>query len=119
MQPLRTTDADTGLMPHAAAVNDKASPTKGLRMYDALKAKRWHPDFRLQDVSVAKVCQSLAAARRSPLWAAGGKKAPSTAAIASMIRRLTMSVLDREAGADLRMRCISCAALTRILEQRY
>jgi hypothetical protein len=83
-------------MPHAAAVSDKASPTKGLHVYDALKAKRWHPDFRLQDVSVAMVRQSLGAARRSPLWAAGGKKAPSTAAIASVIPLLSTLPLTVE-----------------------
>ena len=67
----------------AAEVSDKASPTKGVRFYDALKAKRWHPDFRHQDVTVAAVRGTLAAARQSPLWAPGGKKAPSSAAIAS------------------------------------
>ena len=69
----------------AAEVNDKAAPTAGVRLYDALKAKRWHPDFQLQDVTVAAVRSSLTAARRSPLWAPDGKKAPSTAAIASAI----------------------------------
>ena len=69
--------------PGAAEVSDKASPTKGVRYYDALKAKRWHPDFGLQGVTVAEVRSTLVAARQSPLWAPGGKKAPSSAAIAS------------------------------------
>ena len=79
----------------AAAVSEEASPTKGVRIYDALKAKRWHPGFRLQDVSIAAVRQTLDAARCSPLWAAGGKKAPSTAAIASGFRWLRSKSTSR------------------------
>ena len=90
-------NADADLFAHAATVSDKASPTKGIRIYDALKATRWHPDFRLQNVSIAAVRLSLAAARCSPLWAAGGKKAPSTAAIASMINRFTMCCTELRA----------------------
>ncbi len=66
----------------AGEVSDKASPTKGVRFYDALKAKRWHPEFGLRGVTVMAVRGTLAAARQSPLWAPGGKKAPSSAAIA-------------------------------------
>ena len=70
------------LIPGAAEVSDKASPSKGVRFYDALKAKRWHPEFGLRGVTIASVRGTLAAARQSPLWAPGGKKAPSSAAIA-------------------------------------
>jgi len=60
-----------------------------VRFYDALKAKRWHPEFGLRAVTVAAVRGTLAAARQSPLWAPGGKKAPSSAAIAGAAPFLT------------------------------
>ena len=53
------------------AGRNSVDETQSPLLYDVLEEGQWHPDFEMDDVSVAAVQQALDAARLSPLWTAG------------------------------------------------